>query len=258
MFGISPIYNAIVVDLSHIDDITNEAFINGTLSFGPIILMNYLKYEDSLTLNSTFDTPTSRPQTKRHIDIKYQGGEGVAFLNDEHDVKLRCSAGVLRSIILKNDNILTSGRCFPEDVTTQFIYHMPWYHPEVFNFFGILSHISYTGVDFAMIQRIDHDIDLPPQIRSSDVDFPSLFIESFGNNPTVVGGTVFSYIPSTKHQRVETYGIVTHFFGLTRGSIYGGEPIVVTTIQGLREFRPASDYIGPLTFIDLVTYASLT
>ncbi|CAG8725286.1 36486_t:CDS:1 [Gigaspora margarita] len=185
MFGISPIYNAIVVDLSHTDDIANEAFINGTLSFGPIILMNYLEYDDSLMLNSTIDLPTSRPRTKRHLDIRYLCGEGVAFLNHENQVELRCSAGVFAFSETTGDRfILTSGRCFPEDLkdlNTTFIYHVPWGQPEAFNFFGFSNFTSYSTTDFTIIERFDNEIDLTPQIRSSDNNFPSLFIEKFGN-----------------------------------------------------------------------------
>ncbi|CAG8833089.1 42697_t:CDS:2, partial [Gigaspora margarita] len=63
--------------------------------------MNYLKYNNSLTLNSTFDSTTSRPQIKRHGNIRYQGSERVAGLNNNTLIELRCSAGVLRTIKLE-------------------------------------------------------------------------------------------------------------------------------------------------------------
>ncbi|RIB22402.1 hypothetical protein C2G38_2174022 [Gigaspora rosea] len=134
----------------------------------------------------------------------------------------------------------------------KFFYHAPWCHPKTSTFFGSLRHTSYTAVDYTMIERTGVGIDLIPQIRSSDDDFPSLFIESFGK-PTAVGqhicisgyviyitcggttysvygvmlkmeifdvnihekdrgGTVFSYLPSIKHQRVVAYGIVTYSY----------------------------------------------
>ncbi|CAG8851825.1 17726_t:CDS:1, partial [Gigaspora margarita] len=225
-----------------------------------------------------------------HLDISYQGGEGVASLKNGTVVDLRCSACVFAYNNQTGERlILTSARCFPKDLNAVLFYHMPWYHPEVTNFFGHLEHISYSTIDVTLIKRLDHDIDLTPQIRSSD---GVLFIESFVNNPTDVGqhicisgyeilitcgrvsslstrlsltslrgaaddrfpdgfkmevfnvtirdrdrgGTVFSYISSTGHQRVNVYGMVTHAYSQAHRVIYGGQPIGLTKIRHLREY----------------------
>ncbi|RIB12197.1 hypothetical protein C2G38_2201328 [Gigaspora rosea] len=84
--GISPIYNRIIIELSHNDDKENEAFLNGTLPFEQFIKIIYSSdddSDDSLSLRSTSDSPSSRLHTKRHIDLYFQGGEGVVtYIND--------------------------------------------------------------------------------------------------------------------------------------------------------------------------------
>ncbi|CAG8809571.1 120_t:CDS:1, partial [Gigaspora rosea] len=225
IFGISPIYNGIVVDLTHTDDIANEAFINGTLSFGPIILMNYLKYDDSLTLNSTFDSPTTRPRTKRHINIIYQGGEGVAFLNDNLKVDLKCSVAFFAYNNQTGERyLLTSGRCFPTDA--ELFYHVPWDHPISSTIFGRLQYTSYTNADFTMIKKIDNSIDFTPQIRSSDNLFPSLYIERFEfDNPPAIG----------QHICMSGYVINIICGRLTSTSSYAGVPSINGT--GLAKYN---------------------
>ncbi|CAG8845122.1 33137_t:CDS:2, partial [Gigaspora margarita] len=67
LMSISPIYNRIVIDLSHTNDNENNAFINSALSFGPIISMNYSSNDNSLPLKSISNSSSSRPFTKRNF-----------------------------------------------------------------------------------------------------------------------------------------------------------------------------------------------
>ncbi|RIB19553.1 hypothetical protein C2G38_2181537 [Gigaspora rosea] len=87
------------MDLSHIDDNENSALINGTLTFGPIIFMNYLSY-NSLTLESTSDSPS---------------GEGVVI--DNNGPELICSAGI--DVENLRQNIITLVRCLPDSKNPQ-------------------------------------------------------------------------------------------------------------------------------------------
>ncbi|CAG8758650.1 17774_t:CDS:2, partial [Gigaspora rosea] len=219
-------------------------------------------------LNSTSDSPISKSQIKRQIIIRYQGGEGVAFLDEE--IELRCSAGVFAFNQIGVRYLLTSGRCFPEDALL--FYHVPWHHPDTSTLFGILHHISFSDDEFpslfienfgypsnvgqhicisgyeiliacGRVSSLNARVDLPPLRRHVRiVSYRGVLkMEVFDVNirDRDRGGTVFSYLPSTEYQRVEAYGIVTHSYERAYGAIYGGTPIVVTTIQRLRESVPA-------------------
>ncbi|RIB25176.1 hypothetical protein C2G38_2278138 [Gigaspora rosea] len=193
--------------------------------------MNYLKYKDSLMLNSTSDSPISKSQIKRQIIIRYQGGEGVAFLDEE--IELRCSAGVFAFNQIGNFG-------YPSNVG---------------------QHICISGYEILIacgrVSSLNARVDLPPLRRHVRiVSYRGVLkMEVFDVNirDRDRGGTVFSYLPSTEYQRVEAYGIVTHSYERAYGAIYGGTPIVVTTIQRLRESVPARRYIRNLTFIDMGT-----
>ncbi|CAG8546916.1 20541_t:CDS:2, partial [Gigaspora rosea] len=87
--GISPIYNRIIIELSHNDDKENEAFLNGTLPFEQFIKIIYSSdddSDDSLSLRSTSDSPSSRLHTKRHIDLYFQGGEARCLPSNTQNI----------------------------------------------------------------------------------------------------------------------------------------------------------------------------
>ncbi|CAG8823846.1 24917_t:CDS:2, partial [Gigaspora margarita] len=132
MMGISPIYNRIIIDLSHNDDKNNEAFLNVTLPFEQFIFINYEDDSDdnsvaSLSLRSTSNSSSSKLKTKRNIELYFLGGEGVAtHINGIPEI--RCSAGFSAvDNVTRQGYLLTSARCLPNN--TQEIYHATWDSP---------------------------------------------------------------------------------------------------------------------------------
>ncbi|CAG8857154.1 30945_t:CDS:1, partial [Gigaspora margarita] len=131
-----PIYNLIVIDLSHYDDKENEAFLNATLPFEQFIFINYEDGSNdnsdnySLSLRSTSNSSSSKHQTKRDIELWFLGGEGVAIENNTDDslCNVYCSAG-FSAIHPSNFSkyIFTSARCLPNN--TREILHAVWDSP---------------------------------------------------------------------------------------------------------------------------------
>ncbi|CAG8855232.1 41514_t:CDS:1, partial [Gigaspora margarita] len=111
VMGISPVYNLIVIDVSHNDDKVNEAFLNATLQFEHFIFLNYVNdSDDSLTLRSTFDSSSSRLHTKRLIEFYFEGGEGIVTSNNSQPV-LSCSAGFSAiNVLTLQKFLITSAR----------------------------------------------------------------------------------------------------------------------------------------------------
>ncbi|CAG8843778.1 35546_t:CDS:1, partial [Gigaspora margarita] len=192
LISISPIYNRIVIDLSHTDDNENNAFINGALSFGPIISMNYSSNDNSLPLKSTSNSPSSRPFTKRQLRLFFNGGEGMVINNTGPEVI--CSAGI-SLIDTRNTTkqyLMTSARCIPHAQNLQEIFYSPW-HPLFseqlgFYYFGCVFHTQRTGADFALIEKLEETFKLSPMVRTSIQEYPILPISNFDLNTLLPAG----------------------------------------------------------------------
>ncbi|CAG8762158.1 15190_t:CDS:1, partial [Gigaspora margarita] len=134
---------------------------------------------NSLSLRSTSNSSSSKCQTKRHIELYFQGGEGVVtYINGAPEV--RCSAGfsAVHSLTLEK-YLFTSARCLSSN--TQEIYHAVWDSPNIHqNPFGVLREFKLTGTDYALIEKLNNEYKLNPFIRNSLWnELPSLFIDSF-------------------------------------------------------------------------------
>ncbi|CAG8592095.1 32760_t:CDS:2, partial [Gigaspora margarita] len=153
LMSISPIYNRIVIDLSHTDDNENNAFINGALSFGPIISMNYSSNDNSLPLKSPSNSLSFSLINTRNTTIQY---------------------------------LLTSARCIPDAQNPQEIFYSPWHPPFseqlAFYYFGRVFHTQRTTVDFALIEKLEETFKLSPMVRTSMQDYPILPIGSIDLN----------------------------------------------------------------------------
>ncbi|CAG8663591.1 14545_t:CDS:1, partial [Gigaspora margarita] len=127
VMGISPIYNRIVIDVSHNDDKVNEAFLIATLQFEHFIFLNYVDdSDDSLTLRSTSDSSSSRLHTKRLIDLYLQGGKCIVTSNNSEPV-VSCSAGFSAiNAYTRQKYLITSARCLPLNQQNILIYYVPW------------------------------------------------------------------------------------------------------------------------------------
>ncbi|RIB05131.1 hypothetical protein C2G38_623995 [Gigaspora rosea] len=196
VMGISPIYNRIVIDLSHNDDKVNEEFLNATLQFEHFIFLNYVDdSDDSLTLRSTFNSSSSRLHTKRLIELYFQGGEGIVTNNtNTSQPVLSCLAGFSAiDVSTLQEYLITSARCLPPDPQNISIYHAPWLPPfphyDEYEFFGIVREFKYAVIDFALIEKFNDHFKLNPMIRSSVDEFPSSIISAFNINgvPIPVG-----------------------------------------------------------------------
>ncbi|CAG8492212.1 23122_t:CDS:1, partial [Gigaspora rosea] len=144
---------------------------------------NYLSDVDSLSLRSTSDSSSSRPHTKRQIEIFFAGGEGVVTSNNGRAV-LSCSAGfsAIDSVTLRQ-YLITSARCLLNQRDPINIYHAPWNPPfaqqPTFNQFGTVIHRQSHGVDFTLIEKLNINYKLNPIIRSQFEEYPSLYIDGF-------------------------------------------------------------------------------
>ncbi|CAG8544652.1 4657_t:CDS:2 [Gigaspora margarita] len=195
--GISPIYNRIIIDLSHNDDKKNEAFLNATLPFEQFIFINYDDSDDnsndSLSLRSTSNSSSSKLRTKRIIGPKFLGGEGVAvYINGTPEI--RCSAGFSAfDTVTRLGYLFTSARCLRPSIDIQEIYQATWNSPiPLQESFGFLREYRLTDVDNALIEKFDNDYRLSPCIRNllyvEENLFPFLLIDGFNFNRLLPAG----------------------------------------------------------------------
>ncbi|CAG8848427.1 23180_t:CDS:2 [Gigaspora margarita] len=138
--------------------------------------MNYSSNDNSLPLKSTSNSSSSRPFTKRELHLFFNGGEGMVINNNGPE--LICSAG-FSMINTRNTTIqylLTSARCIPETQNPQEIFYSPWHPPFpeqlAFYYFGRVSHTQRTGVDFALIEKLEGTFKLSPMVRTSMQEYP--------------------------------------------------------------------------------------
>ncbi|CAG8598829.1 3574_t:CDS:1 [Gigaspora margarita] len=192
--GISPIYNRIIIDLSHADDKENDAFLNVSLPFEQFIIMNYLSDNNSLSLRSISDSPSSKHHNKRIIDAYFQGGEGIITIINGQPTVRRSAGFSAIDIVTSKEYLITSAHTLFNLREPIDIYHAPWYPPftrrDPLFHFGIVSHIQFNGVDFALIEKQNNDYKLSPMIRSSVVEHPSPpseIIDDFFESPPPVG-----------------------------------------------------------------------
>ncbi|CAG8814539.1 4267_t:CDS:1, partial [Gigaspora margarita] len=184
IMGISSFYDRIVIDLNHNDDKENEVFLNATLPFEQFVFMNYLSYNNSLSLRSTSDSLSSRPHTRRFIERYFLAGEGVVTTVNGQ-LAVRCSAGfsAIDNTTYKK-YIITSARCLPE--LNMPIYHAPWEQqlPLVeaqLDYFGYVMFVQRSGVDVALIEKFNSSFKLTPMMRSSVNDVKQIIIDKFNN-----------------------------------------------------------------------------
>ncbi|CAG8774725.1 43155_t:CDS:1, partial [Gigaspora margarita] len=181
IMGISSFYNRIVIDLNHSDDKENEAFLNATLPFEQFIFINYLFDNNSLPLRSTSDSPSSRPHNKRILERFFVAGEGLATSYDGQ-LTLSCSAGF--SAIDNATNqlyLITSARCFPYGSNVP-IFHAPWeqlYPLNELDYFGNVTLLQQTNVDFAFILKVNPNFKITPMMRTSVDAIKQLSIDVF-------------------------------------------------------------------------------
>ncbi|CAG8845451.1 4761_t:CDS:2, partial [Gigaspora margarita] len=149
LISISPIYNRIVIDLSHTDDNENNTFINGALSFGPIISMNYSSNDYSLPLKSTSNQSSFSMINTRNTTQQF---------------------------------LLTSARCIPEGQNPQEIFYSLWHPPFseqlAFYYFGRVFLTQRNVVDFALIEKLEETFKLSPMVRTSIQEYPLVPISS--------------------------------------------------------------------------------
>ncbi|CAG8841890.1 28810_t:CDS:1, partial [Gigaspora margarita] len=182
LMSISPIYNRIVIDLSHTDDNENNAFINGALSFGPIISMNYSSNDNSLPLKSTSNSLSSRPFTKRQLYLFFNGGEDVVINNNGPEIIYSAGFSLINTRNTTNQYLLTSARCIPDAQNPLEIFYSPWHPPFseqlAFYYFGRVFLTQRVGVDFALIEKLEETFKLSLMVRTSIQDYPIVPIGS--------------------------------------------------------------------------------
>ncbi|CAG8829238.1 72_t:CDS:1, partial [Gigaspora margarita] len=193
MMGISPIYNRIIIYLSHNDDKKNEAFLNAILPFEQFIFIKYYDSDDNsndlLSLRPTSNSSSSKLRTKRSIDQLFMGGEGVA-VNINGTPEIRCSAGFSAfDTFTRLQYLFTSARCLRPSSDIRDIYHATWNSLPQQEPFGFLREYRLTGVDNALIEKYDgNEYRINPYIRNllhvEEGLPPYLIIDGFNLNGT--------------------------------------------------------------------------
>ncbi|CAG8842568.1 10537_t:CDS:1, partial [Gigaspora margarita] len=233
IMGISPIYNRIIIDLSHNDDKKNEAFLNATLPFEQFIFINYDDSDDnsndSLSLRSTSNSSSSKLRTKRFIRPEFLGGEGVAvYINGTPEI--RCSAGFSAfNNFTRLEYLFTSARCLRPSSDIREIYHAAWDSPIPFQeSFGYLREYRLTGVDNALIEKFDNDYRLSPYIRNL------LYVEENLLPFLLIDGFNFNELPIPVGHALCISGYDSHFIC--------GEVISSASESSLQSLRPGREF----------------